>query len=91
MDRHGALTRPSPTAMIQCAIVVTAGPDGAPTPSLDALNERLRAGWRVAQASPMGGGGVADGFASLVVLERAVETEAEALLELAEQELVGEA
>ncbi len=35
----------------------------------------------------MGGGGATDGFASLVVLERAVETEAEALLEQIESEI----
>ncbi|MDT0631655.1 hypothetical protein RQM47_03015 [Rubrivirga sp. S365] len=73
--------------MPQKALVVIAGPTGAPTASLDRLDEHLRAGWRVAQATPMGGGGATDGFASLVVLERATETEAEALIEQIEEEL----
>ena len=50
---------------MQKALVVVAGPTGARTASLDRLDEHLRAGWRVAQASPMGGGGATDGFASL--------------------------
>lgn len=41
----------------------------------------------MAHAAPMGGGGATDGFASLVVLERAADTEAEALLEQIEEEL----
>ena len=73
--------------MKQKALVVVAGPTGARTASLDRLDELLEAGWRVAQAAPMGGGGAADGFASLVVLERAAETEAEALLEQIEEEI----
>ena len=36
--------------------------------TLDALNEHLAAGWTVVLAAPMGGGGQAAGFASLVVL-----------------------
>ena len=71
----------------QKALVVVAGPTGARTASLDRLDEHLRSGWRVAQAVPMGGGGATDGFASLVVLERAGETEAEALLDQIEEEL----
>ena len=73
--------------MTQKALVVVAGPTGARTASLDALGEHLRAGWRVADASPMGGGGATDGFASLVILERASATEAEAILEQIEEEL----
>ena len=73
--------------MTQKALVVHT-PSGAAGPTLDALNEHLRAGWRVLQATPMGGGG--DGFASLVVIERAAETEAEALLEQIEEEMEGD-
>ena len=73
--------------MTQKALVVFAGPTGAPTASLDRLEEHLGAGWRVASATPMGGGGATDGFASLVVLERAGETEAEALLDQIEEEM----
>ena len=72
--------------MIQKALVVATGPAGAPAPSLDALDEHLRAGWRVAHTSPMGGGGATDGFAALVVIERRAETEAEAILEQIEEE-----
>ena len=36
--------------------------------TLDALNEHLKTGWTVVFAAPMGGGGQAAGFASLVVL-----------------------
>ena len=39
--------------------------------TVGALNELLAAGWTVITASPMGGGGQAPGFASLVVLEPA--------------------
>ncbi len=35
-----------------------------------ALNDLLSGGWTVVSASPMGGGGQAPGFASLVVVER---------------------
>lgn len=76
--------------MTQKALVIVAGPTGARTASLDALDEHLRAGWRVAQMAPMGGGGATDGFASLVLLQRAAETEAEALLEHLEEELEGD-
>ena len=72
---------------MQKALVVAAGPRGARTPSQDALDADLRAGWRVVQATPMGGGGAADGFAALVVLERGGETEAEALLDQIEDEM----
>ena len=34
------------------------------------LNDALAAGWSVVSATPMGGGGQAAGFASLVVLEQ---------------------
>ncbi|WP_412069419.1 hypothetical protein [Rubrivirga sp. IMCC43871] len=71
--------------MPQKALVVTTDPGGARTPSLGALDEHLRAGWRVVHATPMGG--AADGFAALVVVERAAETEAEALLEQIEEEI----
>ena len=74
--------------MPQKALVVTTDPAGARTPSLDALDEHLRAGWRVAHATPMGG--AADGFAALVVVERAAETEAEAILEHLEEEIDAE-
>lgn len=47
----------------QKALIVT--PD-----SLGALNDLLRAGWTVTCATPMGGGGQAEGFASLVVVEQ---------------------
>lgn len=73
--------------MKQKALVVIAGPTGARTTSLDRLDEHLEAGWRVASATPMGGGGATDGFASLVVLERAGETEAEAILDQLEEEI----
>lgn len=54
----------------QKALVVTAD-------TLDVLNENLRAGWVVTLAAPMGGGGQAAGFASLVVIEqRAAAAEA---------------
>jgi len=76
--------------MIQKALVVTTSPDGARTATLDALDDLLRAGWRVLLASPMGGGGATDGFASLVVLERRSETEAETLLEQIEEEAEGD-
>ena len=75
--------------MTQKALVVTVGPDGARTASQDALDEHLRAGWRLVDASPMGGGGAAQGFASLVVLERRGETDAEALLDQVEDEMEG--
>ena len=76
--------------MIQKALVVTAGPTGERTPGLEALDEHLRAGWRVVEARPMGGGGAAEGFASLVVLERRGETDAEALLDTIEEEMDGD-
>ena len=47
----------------QKALVVTAS-------TIDALNEKLRAGWVVTLATPMGGGGASTGFASLVVIEQ---------------------
>ena len=73
--------------MTQKALVVVAGPTGARTASLDRLDEHLGTGWRLASATPMGGGGATDGFASLVVLERTGETEAEALLDQIEEEM----
>ena len=45
-----------------------------------ALNELLAAGWTVVSATPMGGGGQAAGFASLVVVEQ-LGVAADALLE----------
>lgn len=82
--------RPHDPSMTQKVLVVTVGPTGAATASLDALGEHLRAGWRVAHATPMGGGGQTDGFASLVVLERAAETEAEAIVDALEEEMEGD-
>lgn len=76
--------------MTQKALVVTVGPTGARTASLDDLDAHLRAGWRVTETSPMGGGGATDGFAALVVLQRAGETEAEALLDHIEEEMEGD-
>ena len=74
---------------MQKALVVAAGPLGARTPSQDHLDADLRAGWRVVQVTPMGGGGAAEGFAALVVLERAEGAEAEALLDQIEEEMEG--
>ncbi len=48
---------------LQKALVVTDA-------SVEALNDLLRAGWTVVSATPMGGGGQAAGFASLVVVEQ---------------------
>ena len=67
----------------QQALVVTDAPGG-----LDALNERLRQGWRVVTVAPMGGGGQTDGFAALVVIERA-GLAAEAVLEQIAEEVEG--
>ena len=75
--------------MIQKSLVVRSGPTEAHTPSTEALDEHLRAGWRVVLATPMGGGGQTDGFAALVVLERRGETDAEALLDQMEEEMEG--
>ena len=63
----------------QKALVVT--PD-----SLDVLNEHLRAGWAVTLATPMGGGGQAAGFASLVVIEQRAAT-ADAILDQIEESI----
>ena len=63
----------------QKALVVT--PD-----SLDVLNEHLRAGWAVTLAAPMGGGGQATGFASLVVIEQRAAT-ADAILDRIEESI----
>lgn len=51
---------------IQKALAAATGPDDARALTLDALSDPP---WRVAPASPMGGG-VADGVVSLVALER---------------------
>lgn len=64
--------------------LVTTGPAG--THGLDAVNERLKKGWRVAHVAPMGGGGDGPDFAALVVLERSGD-EAERVLEQIEEEL----
>lgn len=52
------------------------------TQGLDAVNERLKKGWRVAHVAPMGAAGNGDGaeFAALVVIERSGD-EAESVLE----------
>ena len=54
--------------------------------TLDALNEHLRAGWAVTLATPMGGGGQAAGFASLVVIEQRAAT-ADAILDQIEESI----
>ena len=73
--------------MTQKALIVhTQSAAGGAT--LADLNEHLRAGWRVVQATPMGSGG--DGFAALVVVEQAAATEAEALLDQIEEEMEGD-
>lgn len=59
----------------QKALVVTDAPGG-----LGPLNEHLAHGWRVVTTAPMGGGGQTEGFAALVVIERAGQA-AEAVLE----------
>lgn len=64
--------------------LVTTGPAG--TRGLDAVNERLKKGWRVAYVAPMGGGGGGPEFAALVVLERSGD-EAERVLEQIEEEI----
>ena len=64
--------------------LVTTGPGG--TRGLDAVNERLRQGWRVAHVAPMGGGGEGPDFAALVVLERR-GSEAEHVLDYLEEEI----
>lgn len=66
--------------------LVTAGSAGAD--GLDAVNERLQRGWRVAHVAPMGaaGGGESATFAALVVLERR-GGEAEHVLDYLEEEI----
>ena len=64
--------------------LVTTGPAG--TQGLDAVNERLKRGWRVAHVAPMGGGGEGAAFAALVVLERR-GSEAEDVLVQIEEEI----
>lgn len=70
--------------------LVTTGPGG--TQGLDAVNDRLKKGWRVAHIAPMGaaGGGTTGGegvaFASLIVLERSGH-ETEGVLEQIEEEI----
>lgn len=64
----------------QQALVVRDTPGG-----LDALNECLGRGWRVATVAPMGGGGQTDGFAALVVLERAGQAADAVLEQIAEE------
>ena len=59
----------------QKALLVTDAPGG-----LTDLNGHLQRGWRVVTTAPMGGGGQAEGFAALVVIERAGQG-AEAVLE----------
>ena len=70
----------------QHVLLVTHAPDG--THGLDAVNERLQKGWRVAHVTPMGAAGSGDGaeFAALVVIERS-GSEAESVLEQIEEEI----
>ncbi len=67
---------------LQKALVVTDA-------SVEALNDLLRAGWSVVSASPMGGGGQAGGFASLVVVEQ-MGAAASGLLEQIEEAIDAE-
>lgn len=57
--------------------------------TVGALNDLLRSGWTVVSATPMGGGGQAAGFASLVVLEKSASA-AESLLEQIEEAVEAE-
>ena len=70
----------------QHVLLVTTGPGG--TQGLDAVNERLKKGWRVAHITPMGAAGNGEGaeFAALVVIERSGD-EAESVLEHIEEEM----
>jgi len=54
----------------QKALFVVVDPAGPRGDALDVLNEHLRAGWTVTLATPMGGGGATQGFASLIVIEQ---------------------
>lgn len=76
----------------QKALIVVARPSAdAPEAesNVQALNDLLQKGWRVAQSTPMGGAGAADAacFASLVILERDRRAEAAALVEEADEAL----
>ena len=64
----------------QKALLVTDAPGG-----LGALNEHLQRGWRVVTVTPMGGGGQAEGFAALVIVERTSRAGAAVLEEIAEE------
>jgi hypothetical protein len=64
----------------QKVLVVTDAPGG-----LDLLNEHLAHGWRLVTASPMGGGGQTEGFAALVVIERAGQAAQAVLEQIAEE------
>ena len=67
----------------QKAVVLThQSRDAAQTQA--ALDELLRAGWSIVSTAPMGGGGQAVGFASLVLLEQRAAA-AEDLLEQIEE------
>ena len=73
----------------QKALVLTHQSRGAEQ-SQAALDELLRAGWTVVSSAPMGGGGQAAGFASLVVLEHGTSA-ADDLLEQIEEAVEPEA
>jgi hypothetical protein len=68
----------------QKLLLLTTGPDG--TRGLEEANDLLRHGWRVAQVCALGGGGAAEGFAGVVLLERSGDT-AESVLERLEDEI----
>lgn len=72
----------------QKIVLLTTGPDGPE--GLDSVNDHLQHGWRVLQATPMGGRGTSDGpyFGALVVLERAARAEAGVLTQEAVDELI---
>lgn len=70
-------------SMERKALIVTTRGAGAHT-GLDALNEALRQGWRVAHLTPMGGG-EAPTLAALVILRRSSSSSTE-MVEEAEKE-----
>ncbi len=65
----------------QKALLVTDAPDG-----LSDLNICLQRGWRVVSVASMGGGGQAEGFCALVVIER-VGTDVERVMEQIEGQI----
>ena len=70
-------------------VFVLTHPSSDAAQSLAALDELLRAGWTVVSTAPMGAGGQAVGFASVVVLEQA-NAMAEGLLEQIEDAIEAE-